>query len=84
MDPSQVYILISVLVLAVVALVLFLTGRMKPKTGLSRLAALSFAFIIAGIVFGENQLLGYSLLGIGVLLAVIDAYQKMSPRRDAG
>ncbi len=76
MDASQVYIIISILVLAVIALVVYLTSRNKPKKGLSKLAALAFAFIIAGIIFGENRMVGYSLLGIGMLLAVIDIYSK--------
>lgn len=80
MDASQVYIIISIVVLAVIALLLFITGRNKPKRGLSRLAALAFSFIIAGIIFGEDRLVGYSLLGIGVLLAVTDIYSKMTQK----
>jgi len=80
MDSYQVYILISVLVLAVVAVFLYVTSRNKQKKGLTRLAALSFGFIIAGIIFGENRFVGYSLLGIGIILAVIDMYEKMSQR----
>ena len=78
MDASQVYIIISIVVLAVIALLLFITGRNKQKRGLSKLAALAFAFIIAGILLGENHLVGYTLLGIGVLLAIIDIYSKMT------
>jgi hypothetical protein len=78
MEPSHVYIIISIVVLAVIALLLFITGRNKSKEGLSKLAALSFTFIIAGIIFGENRLVGYSLLGVGVLLAVIDIYSRMT------
>jgi len=80
MDASQLYIIISVVVLAVIAFLVYFSSRNKPKRGLSKLAALSFAFIIAGIIFGENLMAGYSLLGIGVLLAVIDIYSKMTQR----
>jgi|MTBAKMStandDraft_1061839.scaffolds.fasta_scaffold11216_2 hypothetical protein len=80
MDAYQVYIFISVLVLALIAILLYIANRRKPEKGLSRLAALSFAFIIAGIIFGENRLVGYSLLGIGVLLAVVDTYYKQTAR----
>jgi hypothetical protein len=80
MDAYQVYIVISVLVLALIAMLFYVTSRRKPEKGLSRLAALSFAFILAGIIFGENRLVGYSLLGIGVLLAVIDIYYKRTSR----
>jgi len=65
-------------VLAVIALVVFATGRNKSERGISKLAALAFAFIIAGIIFAENRLVGYSLLGIGVILAVIDIYSRMT------
>jgi len=78
MDVSQVYIIFSIVVLAVIALLLFVTSWNKPKKELSKLAALACAFIIAGIIFGENRLVGYSLLGIGVLLALIDLYSKMT------
>jgi hypothetical protein len=33
-------------------------------------------FVLAGILFGENRLVGYALLGIGVILAVIDIVRK--------
>lgn len=29
------------------------------------------------IIFGEDRLVGYSLLGVGVLLAVVDIYFKL-------
>jgi len=80
MDAYPACIFISVLVLALIGIGLYFTNRGKPGKGLSRLAALSFAFIIAGIIFGENRLVGYSLLGIGVLLAVIEFYYKRTAR----
>jgi hypothetical protein len=36
----------------------------------------SFAFVLAGLIFGESRLLGYSLLGVGVLLAIVDMIVK--------
>jgi uncharacterized membrane protein len=80
MDASQVYILISIIILALVAIVLSFASRKKPKEGLSKLAALAFAFIIAGIIFGEDLLIGYSLLGVGVLLALVDIFYKLRQR----
>jgi uncharacterized membrane-anchored protein YitT (DUF2179 family) len=76
MDAYPVYIIISIVILALVAIFMYFASRKKSKKGLSRLAALSFAFIIAGIIFGEDRLVGYSLLGVGVLLAVVDIYFK--------
>ena len=71
MDESQIYIALSIAVLAVIAIaVLFVNKNKKEK--LSKLAGLAFAFIIAGIVFGEDRMIGYGLLGIGVVLALAD------------
>ena len=80
MDSYQVYIFISVLVLALIGILFYFTSQGKPEKGLSGLAALSFAFIIAGIIFGENRLVGYSLLGTGILLAIVDIYNKRTSR----
>jgi uncharacterized membrane protein len=80
MDASQVYILISIIILALFAIVLNFASRKKPKEGVSKLAALAFAFILAGIIFGEDRLIGYSLLGVGVLLALVDIYCKLRQR----
>jgi len=76
MNTSQVYILISIIVLAIIILVLILT-RKKMQKPLSKLATFAFVFIIAGIIFGENRVLGYSLMGFGVVLAVIDIIKKL-------
>lgn len=80
MEASPVYIVVSILVLAQFAVLIWFPGRGKPEKGLSKLAALSFACIIAGIIFGENRLVGYSLLGIGVLCAIVDIYYKRTCR----
>lgn len=76
MNASQIYIAISIVVLALIAILVFFVGKNKKEKKLSKLAGLSFAFIIAGIVFGEDRLLGYSLMGFGVILAIIDIIKK--------
>lgn len=40
------------------------------------MASIAFGFVVAGIIFAENRLIGYGLLGIGVILAVVDIYLK--------
>ena len=78
MNASQIYIAISIVVLALIAILVFFIGKNKKEKKLSKLAGLSFAFIIAGIVFGEDRFLGYSLMGFGVILAIIDIIKKMT------
>jgi drug/metabolite transporter (DMT)-like permease len=82
MDASQIYIVISVIVLAVIALLLFFVGKKKGKKDkkLTPLAGLAFAFIIAGIIFGDDRLIGYSLIGIGVVIAIIDMVKKLKSK----
>jgi hypothetical protein len=68
---SYAYILIAIVVLAILVIVLIVTGK-QMKTRPSRGAFLAFPLIVAGILFGENRLIGYVLMGAGVLLAFID------------
>jgi hypothetical protein len=76
MNPAQIYIAIALVVLAIIALFFFVN---KTKTGnkLTPLAGLAFGFILAGLFLGsDDRLIGYSLLGVGVILAIIDIVRK--------
>ena len=70
-DFSEAYILIVIVVLAILVLLLVLRGK-QMKTQPSRWAFLAFFLLLAGILFSENRLIGYGLMGAGVLLAVIN------------
>jgi hypothetical protein len=80
MNASQIYIIISIVVLAIIAILVFFVNKNKKGKKLSKLAGLSFAFIIAGIVFGDDRLVGYSLMGFGVILAIMDITKKRTNR----
>jgi hypothetical protein len=54
MNPSQIYIAVSIIVLAIIAL-LFFVGKGRKEKRLTPLASLAFGFILAGILFGDNQ-----------------------------
>lgn len=77
MNISQIYIAVSIVVLAIIALLLFLASKNKSDKKLTPLAGLAFAFIVAGIMFGEERLIGYGLMGVGVILALIDIVKKL-------
>ena len=81
MEPSQIYIAVAIIALALIALALFFISRKKESYKLTPLAGISFGFVIAGIIFGENRLIGYSLLGIGVTLAIIDVIMKSREKK---
>lgn len=80
MDASQIYILIGIVVLLIIAiLVVFLGKKSKNKKvkPLTPLAGLAFVFIILGILFEDSRLVSYSLMSIGVVLVVIDMIMKL-------
>jgi hypothetical protein len=74
MNSSTIYILVSILALAIVALLIFVFRGESNKNKLTPLAGLAFSFIVAGIIFREARLVGYSLMGVGLVLAVIDIF----------
>jgi len=75
MHMSQIYIAISIVVLAIVGLLVFFMGKSRVNR-LTPLAGIAFGFVLAGILFGESRLVGYGLLGIGVIFAIIDIIQR--------
>lgn len=80
MSTSSVYVLIAILSLAVVAVLLrYLFGRKfaGTRSRLSPLAGLAFGFVLAGLFVAENRILGYSLIGAGIILSIVDIILKM-------
>ncbi|MDF2157073.1 hypothetical protein [Algoriphagus sp. CAU 1675] len=75
MEVELTYIVVLVLVLGLV-FIMFFVRKDKDQKGLSPIAGLAFALVIAGIFFGENQLVGYSLIALGVALAIWDIIKK--------
>ncbi|MBW7991653.1 MAG: hypothetical protein FVQ84_16790 [Planctomycetes bacterium] len=80
MNTSQIYIAISIVVLAAIALLVIFLGKSRKENRLTPLSGIAFGFILAGIFFGDNRLIGYSLLAIGVILAVIDIFKKLKSK----
>jgi len=73
---SQTMIVVAIVVLAVSALLIFFLGKRRTDNRLTRLASLAFVFIFAGAIFGDNRVLAFSLMGIGVVLAAADIYTR--------
>jgi hypothetical protein len=76
MNISQIYIAVPIIALAVIAVLVFVVGKKGKGKQLTPLASFAFAFVLAGILFGENRLIGYGLMGVGVILAVVDIFNK--------
>jgi len=75
MNLSQMYIAVAIVVLMILALLVFVFSKNRKVTRLTPLASLAFGFILAGILFGDNRSIGYSLMGIGALLAIVDIFR---------
>lgn len=80
-DFTPVYILILVFSLIAVVLLVFFVRKNKKQQRLSPLAGVAFAFVVAAIIFsGEGRALGYSLTGIGIVIALIDIVLKLKKK----
>jgi hypothetical protein len=69
---SIAYIGVSIVVLAVVAILVFFVSKGTRENRLTPLAGLAFGFVLAGILFGDDRVVGYGLMGVGVVLAIVD------------
>lgn len=61
MNPSQIYIAISIVVLAIIALLVFFVRKNTKEKKLTPLVGLAFGFVLAGIyyisIFGDSRLI---------------------------
>lgn len=82
MNISQIYIAVSIIALGIVVFLAFFVSKNRKENRLTPLASFAFAFVLAGILFGENRFIGYGLMGVGVLLAVVDIFNKAKTKGD--
>ena len=76
MDPSQIYVGISIVVLVIMAILVFVVYKNREARKLTPLAGLAFAFVVAGLFFTDEEFIAYGLLGVGIILAIIDIVKK--------
>ncbi len=76
MNTAQIFIAVSILVLLIVAFLVFFVSKERKANRLTPLAGLALGFVVAGIAFGDNRFISYSLFAVGVILAVIDAFNR--------
>jgi uncharacterized membrane protein len=74
MNIENIYIIVSIIALLIIAVLVLFTG--KRRSSLTPLAGLAFSFTVAGIIFGGKRLIGYGLMGIGITLAIIDIIRR--------
>jgi hypothetical protein len=65
--------------IAVAFVAVILLGRKKERTkGDSAILTLGLVLVVLGIMFGGDPLIGYSFIGVGVLLSIITAIRSRS------
>jgi hypothetical protein len=75
---TSVYILILVFALVTVVILIFSIRKNDRQQRFTPLAGIAFAFIIASIVFSDSgRILGYTLMGIGIVVAIVDIFLKL-------
>jgi len=72
-DASLTFIALSLIILGIIGILLMIARKKRTEQQLSPLSLMAMVFIILGIVFGSDRLIGYSFLGAGVIVAVFDA-----------
>lgn len=76
----QVFVGLSIVTLALIALLVFVVGKGRRDKRLTPLSGLAFGFVLAGILIGDNRLIGYGLLVVGVILSLVDIYNRLRHR----
>jgi amino acid permease len=75
MGTSSLYLGLLILALAVVVFLIVLSSKGR-KIKFTALSVLALAFVLAGLFFGEERLIGYTMIGAGVLFSIIDLIKK--------
>ena len=68
---QALYIGISIAALIAILVLLVLNRRKIHR--ISTLTMLGMTMVLLGIIFDDSRWISYSLIGVGVLLAIIDA-----------
>ena len=74
------YAVIALVVLGVIVFILIGRGRSERSARLTPLATLAFLFVLAGITFGGDRRVSYSLFGIAIVLSVLDMTRRSRGR----
>jgi len=64
---------IGISIAAFIAILVLLVLNRRKIHRISTLTMLGMTMVVLGIIFGDSRWISYSLIGVGVLLAIIDA-----------
>jgi len=78
MDSATTYLVITIVALALAALLIFVFGPKPTGRKLTSLGSLAFVFVIAGMFFRDNHLVGYGVMAVGIIIAIVDMIKRAS------
>jgi hypothetical protein len=73
--------MLSLIILAIILILEIFTLKKKKLKKSSKLATSAMTLIVLGIIFGEDRLIGYSLIGVGILLSIIDLIKNLKRKK---
>ena len=76
MAPLYIGISIAALIIVVV-LLLISRGKEKQLRKSSSLTTFGVTLVVLGIIFSDDRWIGYSFMGFGVLLSVVDGFRSL-------
>ena len=74
------WLLIAICAAVILAVVILLTRKKGRAREDYALLAPGSTLVVLGIIFGDDPLIGYSFIGVGVLLSIISAIRSRSKR----
>jgi hypothetical protein len=70
---EELWLIIAIAVGIISIAVTFLTRKRKQAIQDDAFLTLGIALVVLGIIFGDDRLVGYSFVGVGVLLSIVCA-----------
>jgi len=82
MNTPEIYIAISVVVLAVIAVFVIYIMKKKPRKQPSKSVLLTTLFTVFGIIFiSIEKTIAYGFFGMAIVLGLIDIYRSIKKKK---
>jgi hypothetical protein len=79
MNASKIYLVVTGVCLVIGVIVLYVVRSRRKLNIMTPLTGLGLGFFLVGVLFGQNQVSGYTFISLGVILAVVDLIRKTKP-----
>jgi len=80
MEELWLIIAIAAGIILIAITIAFLTRKKKQAIQDDALLALGITLVALGIIFGDDRLVGYSFIGVGVLLSIVSTVRALKKK----